>query len=47
MIALLDANKEVGLTVNPEKTKYTLPHYQKAGEKNSIKIPNRSFEDVA
>jgi hypothetical protein len=34
--------------VNPEKTKYILmSHYKKAGQKHSIKIANRSFEDVA
>jgi len=35
--ALLDASKEVGLEVNPEKTKHMLmSHYQKAGQKHSI-----------
>jgi methyltransferase-like protein len=30
------------------KTKYMLmSHYQKAGQKHSIKVANRSFEDVA
>jgi hypothetical protein len=34
--------------VNPEKTKYILvSRCQKAGQKHSIKIANRSFEDVA
>jgi glycerol-3-phosphate O-acyltransferase len=33
--------------VNPEKTKYTLMSFcQKAGQKHSVKIANRSFEDV-
>jgi hypothetical protein len=46
--ALLDASKEVGLEVNPEKTKYMLmSHSQNRGQKHSIKIANRSFEDVA
>jgi hypothetical protein len=46
--ALLDASKEVGLEVNPEKTKYMLMSpSQKIGQKHSIKIVNRSFEDVA
>jgi coproporphyrinogen III oxidase-like Fe-S oxidoreductase len=32
--ALLDTRKEVGLEVNPEKTKYLLmPHYQKTGQR--------------
>jgi retron-type reverse transcriptase len=42
--ALLDASKEVGLEVNPEKTKYVLmSRSQKTGQKHSIKIANRSF----
>jgi hypothetical protein len=46
--SLLDASKEVGLEVNPEKTKYMLvPRCQKAGQRHSIKIGNRSFESVA
>jgi hypothetical protein len=45
--ALLDACKEVGLAVNPEKIKYILmPHTQKMGQKHSKNIANRSFEDV-
>jgi hypothetical protein len=46
--ALLDASKEVGLEVNPEETKYMLmSRSQKVGQKRSIKVGNRSFEDVA
>jgi hypothetical protein len=46
--ALLDASKEVGLEVNPEKTKYMLVSWcQKAGQRQSIKIGNRSCESVA
>jgi hypothetical protein len=46
--ALLDSNKEVGLEVNPENTNQMLMlHYQKEGQKHSINIANRSFEDVA
>jgi sorting nexin-29 len=46
--ALLDASKEDDLEVNPEKTKYTLvSRCQKAGQTQSIKIGNRSFEIVA
>jgi hypothetical protein len=38
----------VGLEVNSEKLKYMLMLcYQKEGQKHSIKILNRSFEDVA
>jgi hypothetical protein len=34
--ALLDASKEAGLEVNPEKTKHVLMSgYQKAGQKHS------------
>jgi hypothetical protein len=43
--ALLDASKEVGLEVNPEKTKYMLvSRYQKAGQGQSIKIGNRHWD---
>jgi hypothetical protein len=45
--ALLDARKKVGLEVNSEKTKYMLMSRKKAGQKHSIKIANKSFEDVA
>jgi hypothetical protein len=45
--ALLDASKEVGLKVNPEKTKYMLMSRTKRGQKHSIKIASRSFDDVA
>jgi hypothetical protein len=46
--ALLHASKEVGLEVNPEKTKYMLmSRSQEIGQKHSLKIANRSFEDVA
>jgi hypothetical protein len=45
--ALLDASKEVGLEVNSDKSKYMLMSHQKAGQRHSIKIANRSFEDVA
>jgi hypothetical protein len=44
---LLDDRKEVGLEVNPEKTKYMLmSRSQRIGEKHSIKAANRSFEDM-
>jgi hypothetical protein len=46
--ALLDTSKEVGLEVNPKKPKYMLmSRSQKIGQKHSMKIANRSFEDVA
>jgi hypothetical protein len=46
--ALLHASKEVGVEVNPEKTKYMLvSHSQKIGQKHSIKRAKRSFEEVA
>jgi hypothetical protein len=46
--ALFDASKEVGLKENREKTKYMLMLCsQKTEQKHSIKIENRSFEDVA
>jgi hypothetical protein len=45
--ALLDASKEVGLEVNPEKTKYMIvSRCQKAGQRQNIEIGNRSFESV-
>jgi hypothetical protein len=45
--ALLDASKQVGLLVNPRKTKYMLrSHYQKRGQKHSVKTGNKSFADV-
>jgi hypothetical protein len=45
--ALLDAGKEVGLEVNPEKTKYMLgPPYQKTGQRHCIKKANSSFKDM-
>jgi hypothetical protein len=46
--ALLDAGKEVGLEVNPEKTKCILvSRCQKAGQRQSVKIGNRCFGSVA
>jgi hypothetical protein len=46
--ALLDASNEVGLEVNRVKTKYMfLSCYQKAAQNHSIKLANRSFEDVS
>jgi glycerol-3-phosphate O-acyltransferase len=48
VLLILDASKEVGLELNPEKTKYILvSRCQKAGQRQSIKIRNRSFESVA
>jgi hypothetical protein len=45
--ALLDASKEVGQEVNPEKTKYMLvSRCQKTGQTQRMKIGNRSFENV-
>jgi hypothetical protein len=45
---LIDTNKEVGLEVNTEKTKYMLlSHHQNAGQSYNIKIANRYFENVA
>jgi hypothetical protein len=46
---LIDANKEVALKVNTEKTKYSymlLSRHQNAGHKRDIKITNRYFENV-
>jgi hypothetical protein len=45
---LIDANKEVGLEVNAEKTKSMLmSHCQNAGQNHDIMIANRSLENVA
>jgi hypothetical protein len=47
---LTDANKEVGLEVNTEKTKYTymlLSRHQNAGQNRDIKIANRCFDNAA
>jgi hypothetical protein len=44
---LIDANTEIGLEINGEKTKYMLvSHYQNAGQSRDIKIGSRSFENV-
>jgi hypothetical protein len=45
---LLNAIMEIGLEVNPEKTKYMLmSRSQKIGQKHSTKLANRSFEYAA
>jgi hypothetical protein len=45
---LIDANKEFGLEVNTEKTKYMLlSRHPNAGQNHDIKIGNRWFENVA
>jgi hypothetical protein len=42
------ASKDVGLEVDPEETNYKLmSSSQKRGQKHSIKMANRPFEDVA
>jgi hypothetical protein len=46
--ASLNASKETGIEVNPEKTKCMLmSRSQNIEQKHSIKIANRFFEDVA
>jgi hypothetical protein len=45
--ALLNASKDDGLGMNPEKTKYMLlSRNQKTGQKHNIEIGKKSFEDV-
>jgi hypothetical protein len=45
---LIDANKEIGLSVNVERTKYILlSRHQSVGQNYDIKIDNRCFENVA
>jgi hypothetical protein len=41
------ARKEVGLEMNPEKPTYMSVSHQKAGQMQSIKIVNKSFDYVA
>jgi hypothetical protein len=43
--ALLHSSNGVGVEVNPERNKYMLvSRWQKAGQRQSMKIANRSFE---
>jgi hypothetical protein len=45
---LVDGSMEVGLEINVEKTKYMLLScHQNVGQKQDIKIANRSFENVS
>jgi hypothetical protein len=45
---LIDANKEVDLERNIEKTKYMmLSHHQNVGQNRDIKTANRLFENVS
>jgi hypothetical protein len=45
---LMDANKEVGLEINAEKTKYMLlSRRQNVGQNQNIKIASRSFGNVS
>ena len=44
MKAVVIANKEIGLEVNAEKTKYMVTSWdQNAGENSMMKIGNKSF----
>jgi hypothetical protein len=46
--ALTDTSKEVGLQVNTEKAKHMfMSRRQNAGQNHNMKVPNRSFENVA
>jgi hypothetical protein len=46
--AILEDSSKVCLQVNSEKTKYMLvSRCQKEGQKHSIKIANKSFDDAA
>jgi hypothetical protein len=46
--SLIGASKEVGLEVNAKKTKYMLlSRCHNAGQTHNVKLPNRSFENVA
>jgi hypothetical protein len=45
---LIGANKDIGIEINIEKTKYMLlSHHQNIGQNQDIKIANRSFENVS
>jgi hypothetical protein len=45
---LINANKDVGLEANAEKTKnMLLSHHQNAGQNHDMKIAYRYFENVA
>jgi hypothetical protein len=45
---LIDDNKEVGLELNIDKTKYVLlSRHQNVGQDQDIKIANRTFENVS
>ena len=47
IVALLVRNKEIGLEVNADKTKYmVMSRDQNAGRSHSIKTDNSSFERV-
>jgi hypothetical protein len=46
--SLIDANKEVGLEINAQGTKYMLlSRHQKVGQNQDINMANRSFENVS
>jgi hypothetical protein len=45
--ALLESGKEVGLEVNPERTKNICDTIPEGRTKHSMEITNRPFEDVA
>jgi hypothetical protein len=45
---LLEASRDVGLEINPEKTKYMImSRHPKSGQNQNIRIANESFENVA
>jgi hypothetical protein len=45
---LLEANRDIGLEINAEKTKYMImSHYPNSGQNQNIKIVNELFEKVA
>jgi hypothetical protein len=44
---VIDASKEAGIEVNTEKSEYMLlSRHQNPGQNRTLKIANRSFEDV-
>jgi hypothetical protein len=46
-VSLIEANRDIGLELNAEKTKYMImSHYLNSGQNQNIRITNGSFEKV-
>jgi hypothetical protein len=44
---LLEASRDIGLEINPEKTKYMITSHPNSGKNQNIRIANESFENGA